>query len=269
MSKCRHFRKLFTEALYGELSKERKAIFEAHLKDCPACAESFARFRSTLAVMDERLRPEQSEWDLYWSRLNRRLQPVESSIPTVEIWRRRLAGVLRLKPVITYRLVTAVGLVIIGVVVGWFLFGQSDSKLLQYRQITDSRYHEVDKVTLSNRTGRYLERSKIILLGLVNLNPEEEDSGLLDLNYQRKVSKELIQEAGFLKKELTDREQQKLIDLIMDLEYIMRQITDLEAEYNLRGIELIRSEVDQRAILLKINLNELRRGSENENRDFW
>jgi anti-sigma factor RsiW len=109
--------------------------------------------------------------------------------------------------------------------------------------------------TLETRTTRYLERSKVLLLGLVNLEPAQE--AVLDLSSRQTVARELVREAGTLKTELSQADQALLRTLVADLELILMQIANLEAGIDVPAIELVKSGVDRRAVLLKINLAEM------------
>jgi hypothetical protein len=56
-----------------------------------------------------------------------------------------------------------------------------------------------------------------------------------------------------------------MVDLITDLELILLQIANLESEYNIPEIEMVKSGVDRRGILLKINIEEMRRSQNHFN----
>ena len=116
----------------------------------------------------------------------------------------------------------------------------------------------VQTASLEARADRYLERSKVLLLGLVNMEPGQE-SRLLNLEREREVAHELIEESGALKAELSDANQRLLRALIDDLEVILLQIANLEAQYDHSAIEMVQRGVDRRAILLKINVTEMHR----------
>ena len=62
-----------------------------------------------------------------------------------------------------------------------------------------------------------------------------------------------------LKDDLTDANRRKLYQLVSDLEVILLQIANLESQNDLPAVEMIRSGVDRRGILLKINLEEMER----------
>lgn len=79
----------------------------------------------------------------------------------------------------------------------------------------------------------------------------------IDLYHLKHVSRQLVQEAEPLRVQLTQPEQQPLRELISDLEVILLQISNLEAKQDLPGIDLVRSSVNRKAILLRINLEEI------------
>jgi hypothetical protein len=120
------------------------------------------------------------------------------------------------------------------------------------------------------RTQNYIERSKLILLAMVNFDPKTEDPYALDLPYQQQISRELVQEASLLRKDLSESKQRRLENLIASLEMILLQIANLESENDLDAIELIKEGADSQGILMEINLTDLRRSfkKRNESRPF-
>ncbi|MCB0306602.1 MAG: hypothetical protein KDI38_22765, partial [Calditrichaeota bacterium] len=83
----------------------------------------------------------------------------------------------------------------------------------------------------------------------------------IDLTRFRQASQNLIAEAGYLKPALQQTRQQRLGKLVNDLELLLIQIANLEAENDLSAIEVIKSGMDERGILLKINLEEMRQAA--------
>jgi hypothetical protein len=78
------------------------------------------------------------------------------------------------------------------------------------------------------------------------------------LPYQKQVSRELIQEASFLKKELAQSDRERLESLIASLEIILLQIANLESENDLDAIDLVRDGINRRGLMMEINLTDLR-----------
>ena len=113
-------------------------------------------------------------------------------------------------------------------------------------------------MALVQRSQYYIERSKRILLALVNFDPSIEDPYALDLPYQKQTSKDLVREANYLKNELAESDQERLENLIGSLEIILLQIANLESENDLDAIELVKDGIDRQGILMEINLSDLR-----------
>jgi hypothetical protein len=112
---------------------------------------------------------------------------------------------------------------------------------------------------LASRTQDYVQRSKLVLMAIVNFDADTEDPYTLDLPYKRRLSRELVQEAGWLKQGLADAHQRRLQELVEDLEAVLLQIANLEASGDLEAVELVQTGMQSRGILLKMHLAEVNR----------
>ena len=264
---CQHYEALIADKLFGELGPEEGHRLEAHLEACPACRALVREMEVTLQVTAARTRPEPSPayWAGYYARLQDRMRQEEQrprKAGRLAEWL-RAPGRLNLSflmpaPRWAYQLSGAVALLAVGVLIGWLLFGGSttDAPRLAEGPPVDT---PVQPVSLEQRTDRYLERSKVLLLGLVNLDPDEQGVASLSLAHQQRVARELIDESNALKTNLTGADERLMRALIEDLEVILLQIANLEAGYDLPAIEMVQRGVDRRAIMHKINLTEMRR----------
>lgn len=262
MNNCRKCRSMFVEALYNELNQEQNQWLQSHLQACLKCAAEYKKISTTMSVMNQRSRtkPDNFFWDGYWDKLVGRMEAEEKSVSKMNGWWQRLWQNIRFQPNWTYRIASAVALMAIGVFIGKLYFGRPGSQPVGTIQTVEMPSTAVEQISLQQRTDRYIERSKILLLGLVNFDPDSEDIYALDMPYQKQISRELIQEASSLKEELNDPAQRQLRELIEDLKITLLQIANLESEHDLAGIELVKSGVDRRGILLKINLEKMQEG---------
>jgi len=261
MSDCEKYRNQFVEALYEELTLEEKRRFEAHLQSCPKCASEFRQMASTLKVMDRKVRiePEERFWDGYWDRLSKKLQEEMPQASAKRLWK-TLSRTLSLTPRWVYQAAAAVLLVALGVFIGKLAFTPTPL-LIQQAQQGDAAIAAKDAENIL-RAQNYFERSKVVLLALVNFDPKTDDPYALNLPLQRKVSRDLVQEAGLLKNELRGPSQKRLQELISDLEVILIQIANLEPGQDLQAVEIVKQGIESRGVLLKINVNEMRRDSQ-------
>lgn len=260
MNKCKKCRSLFLEYFYGELDAPKKKFFDDHLSICEKCKSAFAEMEAVLRFTGKRVRPEPPEeyWDSYEERLAQRIE-TEEALPVgrKSFWE-KLGRRFNAAPKWAYQAAAAVVLIIIGVIIGKALFSPPIPEVQLASQRPDLVIPQQPEMTLIHRSRDYIERTKLILLALVNFDPSTEDPYALNLPYQKQVSRELVEEADFLKKGLAESDQERLENLITSLEMILLQIANLESENDLDAIALVRDGINRQGILMEINLTDLR-----------
>ncbi|NOZ61760.1 MAG: hypothetical protein GXO74_08755 [Calditrichaeota bacterium] len=256
MSECKKIRQKMPEAVYSELTEDEKKDFFRHLDSCPACRTEFAKMKNSLNAMSQwqRHEPGNEFWENYWANLAPRLSEKAASVGFVQKLKNRILpekiSFARFIP----QFAAAVVILIFGIFIGKFLFnGKTDTNLAESNFQLSGQQNQPELISAE----RYLEKSKIILLGLVNFDPKKDDPYVLNLPYQKKLSQNLAFQANYLKTELTDSGYAALADLIGQLEIIMLQIANLEKSNNLPGIALIKAGVKRNGILLQISLEEM------------
>ncbi|MBN2009341.1 zf-HC2 domain-containing protein [candidate division KSB1 bacterium] len=251
---CKSCQTMFVDFQEKLLSNEQNAQMDAHLRSCDACQQAWQEYQYTIRTMirRERFEPDESYWNGYWDRLEEKL-PSENirHRSQIKLWQ-VILNWMSVIPRWGYQLAGAAALLIIGFIVG-----------LQFRTIENTTIEIPanpiqSQLTVAAQTNRYLERSKTLLLGIVNLDPEQEQLALSSVRHQRRISRELVDEARYLKTALNQPGQQRLQELVSELELILMQITNLDAQYDLQSVDLIQQSIDQQGIFLKIDLEEMK-----------
>lgn len=265
MNQCKQSKNLFDEALCKELNKEQKLFLENHLQECPKCRSQFEEANAMLNFMKKRVRqgPGPAFWDGYWEKLRDRMEK-ENVLHTKSEKRRktfsRFFQFLNFSPRWVVQAAAALVLVVIGIFIGREIFPPTTTtgpgKQIYQPPVLVSGYEPGTE--LYHRTHNFIERSKVILLAMTNFDPETEDSYVLNLPYQQRVSRELVQQAGGIKTELADLDQRQLRELISDLEIILLQVANLESDSDISAIELVKNGVKIRGVLFKIQLTDIR-----------
>jgi hypothetical protein len=240
------------EALYGELGLTEKERFDEHLRSCPECASEYSVLGATLRVMDRRERPDPGPafWDGYWDRLSRRKVWEEAGeAPRISLGA-RLGRVLSRIPRWSYQAAGAAALLLVGILIGSRLITPPVPVSPSTRGAVESGVVQAEN---------FIERSKVLLLGLVNYDPATEDAYAFDLGRKKTMSRELAAAAPAIRGALSERGQKRLRDLVSDLEVIMMQIANLGSGQDVEGVELIKQGVDRRGIFLKIDLDRMGR----------
>ncbi|MFQ6091067.1 MAG: zf-HC2 domain-containing protein [bacterium] len=262
MKGCKSFRHIFAEYLFDEIDGESNRKFESHLARCPNCSSQLTKMKQTLEMMGQKRRVEPPEefWASYWARLRARMEQeaAPKARAKIGLWE-KIQDFFPSIPGSAYRWAAVVGALVMGILIGRFFFSSFGVK----EPTVAERAHLPEEAplaqTVDERAERYLEKSKIFLIGFVNTDPEAEGGEIL-VPRQREISEELIQEASFLKENLKGHPRQGIRALIEDLEAVLIEIANLEEQEDLPHIELIRSGIDRKGILLKINIHQMRGG---------
>jgi hypothetical protein len=277
---------LIADALFGELSPEDQLEFERLMSDDEAFQALFEEMRGTLDVMDRRERrdPGDAYWEGYWDRLQARMAGETGDATDVSAagrssktwWRRRVveAGAASW----AVRVAAAAAILVVGMYMGRTLFVPSPQVAVApadsvgdgapgsgtvspppqpvFRDVADAQPASAD-----DRARRYVEKSRVLLLALVNTDPSDEGYSSSMQGHQKR-SRALVAEASSIKEELDSPKQQRLRELVGELEKILVQIANLEAEEDPEEVEFIKGRVNDHDVMLKINLEQLYGGKD-------
>jgi hypothetical protein len=244
------------EGLAGELDPAGREALVRHADRCPSCRDEWRGLQETIMGSQRRLKPDPGSeyWDGYWGRLQARMahEPDSAARGTAVAFRPsvRRSPILRRLALPS----AAAALVVAGVLIGrWSIHTPRPSGPVVPVVVQAS--------DLEIRTNRYLDRSKRILLALVNFAPAGKDAYGLDLPGQKTASRALANEAAGLRGDLSKAKERRLERLVGDLQMILLQIANLKSENDVAGVDIIRAGIDGRDVLFQINLARMRSAS--------
>jgi hypothetical protein len=255
MKSCKEYQNMFMEDFYDELEPYRRDLLRTHLRQCETCSRLYKEMLPALPLLAKRERPDPGAafWQSYWQKL---LQRPELNRPQQHPKKSQWSESSFFRPRRRYLSTALVVAAFVLLALVWFTgipWQKQDIPSLINNQVTQTISH----INVKKQAALYLERSKLILLGLKNIDTESSDSHSIDFAHQRKVSKALATEAVVLKQQLEKSEQQRLAELVSELELVMMQIANHDAVYDDPAIEILKSGVNNRALLMKINLEEM------------
>jgi hypothetical protein len=262
MKDCKNYERLFEKALYDELTHTEEKIFMKHINSCSSCRLKFQELKETLTELKKYQRPEPDEdfMNSFWVTLQPKLAVGGNTQKNP--WT-KLIYFFRSDFKWKYQLAGGIAILVIGLFIGkYFLAERGDN------QAVTSNKNElaVSEAKADLDAAKYIERSKILLLGIVNFDPTKDDAETINLPHIKNISKQLAGEAPALKADLNEPSQQQLKRLVSNLQLILLQIANLEEKNNLDGIELIKEGVNSQNIFLKINIQQLQEGNKPNNK---
>jgi len=259
MSSCRAFRKRIPDALYRGLSGRRKERFDQHRDACTGCATEYAQAVRAVYLAGRRSRPDpgQAFWDGYWDRLQARLSREERREAPAAPAKDRVRSFPGFPRWLAMPAAAAV-LLVAGILIGRFAVKPGPPAIPTPAGGPAQVVPAASGMDLAGRTSQYLDRSKRIILSIVNYRPASKDPYGLNLPGQRAASRDLVQQAAGLKGDLGRAKERSLERLVGDLEKILLQIANLESGGDLAAVDIIRAGAESTDILFEINLAELR-----------
>lgn len=250
---CWKHRRIAVLAAYRELPRRKQEWFERHMAQCDACRTYFGGLVKTLDIASSYDIPDdlKSSPESYWAKLSAQL--VKESAPLPKTTHARWKPSYQ----ISAAAVAAILLIALGIVIGRFTSKQSAPE--PPIQATGTIPGPVDTLSVAQveHASEYLDRSKVLILGILNNRPARGAAFQASFQRQQRVSRELINESHLLQAELADPRQARLRSLVADLERILSQIAAMDAEHGVAGVEVLRNGLTDGAILFKINVEQM------------
>jgi hypothetical protein len=250
MKSCREIENMFLEAYYGEIQPYYKEQFDKHVANCSRCKDGYSQLCVTLDEASRQPRPNLSQeyWQHYWENLETRLSsvPPSQTVKKGKKYHWQMPN-LNLRRAAAAVAVTAV--VFVATVLFFRPFQFENGSIIS----PDSAIVDEVKNSLNAQISGYLVRSKVILMSLVNL--EDDEVSEIDFQEHQKLSTALLGESKSLRKQLSP--QNRIINLVNDLDMVMMQIANQDTKLDKESADLIRSGVENRELLFKINIEKM------------
>jgi anti-sigma factor RsiW len=234
MSNCKKHQKEMAAYLYGELPDEKQKMLEYHLRHCPECRKELAEIKQVLngAVFKE-------EGATYIPERKGRIRAF--------LWQPRM------RPVYA-ALFTGV---ILGAVFMFMVF-----RLSGPLPTTEGGLHfppgliENMDIEMARRdTLDYLAKSRYLLLDFVQSSPEGA-AGFWQSDITSQRAGQLLFKKRYINQQLDKYQMAKARAICDQIELLFLELTQMSSELSEVEIERIRSFIEERQLLLKINLVE-------------
>jgi hypothetical protein len=240
---------LFYEFLRDELTLNERLRVEEHCAVCHRCRQELEELRALLSLMppatpaDER--PPQY-WQSFAVAVEERLETPRRRF-WAELWD-EIVSYLTLRPALATSLSGAVAVAILGIVL-WQRYQPAHTS--QSEAAPPSVEIPARTASTDARMSQYFRKSKMLLIGISNMKMDE--NAPVDLGAERKVSRDLLHEARYLKTQPMSGRSERLIG---DLERILIELANLKDQGDAPEVEMIRGGIHQENLLFKIRAAE-------------
>lgn len=271
MNECKKSRLLFDDGFFGELDKSDKLFLDRHLESCPRCRAELNQNSLLLSAATKKNghEPPPGFWDNYTANLHQRMLSEGVLKEKKRLGQLTPRFTLTSVPDWALKGAAAAVLLVVGIFIGRQYFAP-DTLPAPAPGPTHQKneYLTADLTKQQNlllRTGRFLDRSRVILLAIENFDPETEDARVINLLYQKKIARILLKEAIELKQDLSETRQRSLEELISELEIILLQIANIDSGSEIETLQLVGDGQYIRGMLFEIRIYDLRWSKFNTN----
>ncbi len=268
MNDCKKSKLLFDEAFFGELTGQDKTFLDRHLENCPKCRVKLDQNSSLLSAVTQKKahEPQPGFWDNYTTNLHRRMVS-EGHLTGNQLSKKQTSRRFsaRFIPAWALQGAAAVIILIVGIFIGRQFFAPGAPSAPAPGPGNQNNAYLTSDLALRQktlqRTVRFLDRSRVILLAIENFDPATQSAGTVNLPYQKEISRDLLKQAISLKQDLSSIRQRRLKELIAELEVILLQIANIDSGSEMETLQLVKGGQYIRGILFKIRINDLRRST--------
>lgn len=268
MTECKKIQKDLVAFLYGELQEDEKELFKAHLDQCPHCRgelEEFKKITQAADVFKEDIDDAMAsvDWEALPSKVSENILRKDAR-SRKESWLGKVSGFLfpsRLRPVYAGLLIG----VVLGAVVTLVVFRTPQPGEINGREYFASQdFLENVELEMARRdTLDYLERSQYLLLDFVQ-SPSERSADFWQSEYAVEQARDLLVKKKYINPQLDKFQLAKAKAICDQIEFLFFELTQVSVHLSVEEVNKLQRMVEDRQILLKINLlkKELERHNE-------
>ncbi len=261
------------EFLRDELSTAEHSLVEAHLATCSECMNELQTLREAITFLPAQkthASGERSEefWTAFATSVTEQATQQKSGrknpLTGVVDW---LAGIFLFHPKYTYAM-AGVCAIMVAALTFWTFAPPEKHDLAFDGPSTPLKHQSTPLLTNdetageqevpAERVSQYFKKSKMLLVGFSNMKTNENEP--LDFSTERRVSRDLVREARYLKRQPIDPRSRRLMN---DLERILIELENIEEKNDLPNVEIIRGGIHQENLLFKIRMAEAMYDSSN------
>ena len=238
MNNCQKYLETLIDGSYQQMTDADKKKFEKNLD--PACRKAFDKMKLTLHISAQQQVPDPGKeyWDRYWNNLQEKLEGPGTDDKRRVLW----SALIRIAAIL-----------FAGIFIGYLIFSSPDIT----DEIADEKKADFQLAALNEKTATVLEDSKILLLGIVNLDAPGSNAESIDFSFQKKISHDLLVQTADLKSQLRKTKNRRVVSLLNELEMILMQIANLEDDFDIQAIEMVKEGAENQSLLFKINMERL------------
>jgi hypothetical protein len=244
------FKKSFVDALSGELPDDVRRELDAHLRRCASCRREYRDTERIHSLLLGRVRPKVPK-----TVLNQYHASLKSTFGVESLWKRPGVGVRRLfegvlTPRVAWGFSGAAGILLVGILIGRFVFGTRSDVGEPPLSQNPSQLAESDIRFISD----FLTQSEIWLMEMSHADQSDE----IDREMNRELARRLLAKSAFMENKLTGVKEVSVLQFLNRLEMILLETSGAKDQELEEAFGQIRQAIHETALLDEIqNIQQL------------
>ena len=237
---------LVVDYFFDELSDKQGNEFETHLPGCENCRNHLNAFIETVPMIKQqkRILPEKELINKYYSNLKTTYYKPKKFSDRIK----NLFDSLIFKPTLPIRLAEAAVLILIGVFIGREIIWKSQpAAIQQFANGATNINSYINELILTN----FLQETEMIFLDVANINSNDDDQAILNISQLAQYGN-LLEKTSLCRGRAEATEDEKLINLIDDIELILLELCNLEKKLLQEKMSEIREQIHESNLLFEI-----------------
>jgi len=261
MKDCKSIKKDLVAYIYDEIDKEKKAQIKKHLNSCPECRNEYKELKEVLLCADTYKKEiheatESVDWEALPSQI------ADQVLPKNQTQNRAVENKFKkfLNSIFTVKLVPVYAALLAGIILGGILTfmilqpgGTPELPTPSSFMVSRDFIETMDVEMARRETLDYLEQSKYLLLDFVQTPPEKADQ-YWNSDFVEAKTSELLSKKKYMNQQLDKHHMAKAKAICDQIEILLLELAGMSGELSPAESARIRELIEQRQILLKINL---------------
>jgi len=261
MKECKNIKKDMVAYIYNETDEKTNREIKVHLESCPECRREYEELRKVLLYADSLKEDiDEAVGSVDWKALPSRIADRAFSKNHNRNHQKETAFKHFLNSLFTPKWAPVYAALLAGIIIGGaltFLFlrpGAAPEDTSPSPFMVSSDFIETMDVEMARReTLDYLEQSKYLLLDFVQSSPEGAAQYWKSDFVEAKTS-ELLSKKRYMNQQLDKYHMAKAKAICDQIEILLLELTGMSGELSDAERDQIRELIEQRQIILKINL---------------
>ena len=242
------FENYFVDYVSGELDKNEILAFQAHLEKCPTCPNRLDDFYELHSNLKSRKRKE-PEPELF-EEYHKNLASEFSQIKSTNTLGQKIDDIFQYifwQHSLNIKIAEVVGLILIGVFIGWFLFN-SQYEIPNNNNFNPEYFHQPISKAEIEYINYYFQAAELLLLEIKNIDLKSPVNNA-DVEFNKNIAQKLLIKTFIIHEIALRQNDPKILRFLSKMELLLYEVSNVPSEELSQSIDAFNVIIDDSRLL--------------------